>query len=753
MRITYSQTSFNAGLLAPKVSKRTDTDLYYRGCRTLKNFEVTPQGPIERRRGFRYVFGAKSNSTKSRLIPFIFSDIDSYALEFSNGFIRFFRNFTYVTNGDVGAGGTASDPYEIASPYATADLPNIKYVQDGDIMYLTAGGTSNRPQKLSRQSTGQFTIANFDNKNGAIQDVISQSITLTASATTGTGITITASAPLFESGHVGGLWELRDASNTLGTRGYFRITGYTNNTTVTADVQSELFGTTASAYWGAAAWDGVQGYPNSLAFHEQRLVFGGTEQAPLNIYFSRSNANYEDFDYADAGDADGFTITLSGQKNTIRSLVSDTSFLVATTYGGVAFIGSGNSTEALSITNVQTKNGESYGANNIQAELFGNSLKYIQAGGEKLYQAVYDDISLKYTVSDLTSISDEVLNSGATYAARQTEPYETLWYTLGNGRLVGYTEENEQSVKAFHEHITDGEIESVCIVPNQGQDQQWVVVKRTINGATVRYVEYKEPNRTLDYFVDSGIEYNGLQSETLTLSQTGLGTGVTATAGGASFTMGDIGRKIFTFDSTGAPIGRATITAYSSSTEVTVTITAAFADTSIEANGWYLTATNITGLSHLEGETVEVLADGIFVGEETVSSGEITLTNAEAGAVIYVGLPYSSDVKIQPIEVKGRSGANISKPKRINRTGLSLYTSNAFKIGRDFDNLLTIPSRKAPYLMNAAVPQYGADQVEDIVRSVNCRWDRDCTVCIRQDFPVPLTLVALTMYMEISDGY
>ena len=118
MRVTYTQSSFNAGLLAPKISKRIKTDAYYRGCRVLKNFEVTPQGPAERRRGTRFVAETKDSTKKSRLIPFIFSDIDSYAMEFGDGYIRFFRNFNIVTNGEVGAGGTSTDPYEIVSPYA-----------------------------------------------------------------------------------------------------------------------------------------------------------------------------------------------------------------------------------------------------------------------------------------------------------------------------------------------------------------------------------------------------------------------------------------------------------------------------------------------------------------------------------------------------------------------------------------------------------------------------------------------------------
>lgn len=750
-RVTYSQLAFNAGELAPRVGKRVDRDQFMRGLRTCKNFQVTPQGPVERRRGSRYSAETKTSANISRLIPFIFSDIDSYAMEFGVGYIRFFRSFVPVTNSDVGAGGTPTDPYEISTSYTANDLFNIKWSQDGDIMYLVAGGTSIKPQKLSRQSTGQFTIADFDNNNGPVLDVEEQSLTLSASATSGS-ITVTASSGIFQSGHVGSLWEIRNTSGAASSRGYFRITAFSSSTSVTATVVgANLFGTSATSYWGEAAWSGVRGYPKSVAFHESRLAFGGTNQNPLTVYFSKSNANYEDFDYADSNSSDAMTVTLSGQKNTIQWLVSDTNFLVAGTYGGVAFVGSGSTTEALTPGNIQARNGEDYGSSNIQALKFSNGIKYIQAKGERLYQTEYDDISLKYKNFNLSSLHDEILNEGAVEMTVQVEPYEVLWIVKQNGELIGLLQEDEQQVLAYQRWSTSGEIESVTIVPNDGEDQLWMIVKREINGSTVRYVEYIEPNRDLVYYVDAGVQYNGLQSETLTLSAV-TGTGVTATAGGSSFVIGDVGRKIFTFDSFGNPAGRATITGYTSATVVTVSITADFDSTSIAADGWYLTATNISDLDHLEGMTVQVLADDYFAGSYTVSGGSITLPNDKAAAIAFIGLSFNSDMAPMPIEAGSKNGPAVTKLKRVNRVGYSIYATQGFKSGPDFDSLKLLPSRKASALMNAPVSNFGATFVEDIVRSFPGRWTRDPVVAVRQDLPVPLTVSALTYYMETNDS-
>jgi len=752
MRTTYSQTAFNAGELAPRVGKRVDRDQYLRGLRTCINFDVTPQGPIERRRGTRFVKEVKASANKTRLIPFVFSDIDSYAMEFGHNYIRFYRNFNIVTNGDVGAGGTASDPYEIATSYATSDLFNIKYVQDGDVMYLVAGGNTVRPQKLTRQSTGQFTISDFENTNGPVEDVIEQSLTLTASATSGTGITITASSAIFETGHIGSLWEIRNTSGAASSRGYFRITARASSTSVTADVVGDnLFGTGATSYWGEASWSGVRGYPKAITFHESRLVLGGTNESPLSLYFSKSNANYEDYDYADANASDAMTVVLSGQKNTIQWLVSDTNFVVAGTYGGIAFVGSGSATSALTPDNIQARNGEDYGSSVVQGVRFATGVKYIQSNGRRLYQTEYDDISLKYKNFNLSSLHDEILEGAVEEMENQVEPYEVLWIAKQDGELAGVLQEDEQQVLAFTRYQTDGDIESIAVVPNDGQDQLWMIVKRVIDGDTVRYVEYKEPNRALNYYVDSGLEYNGQQSETLTLSAT-TGTGVTATAGGASFIAGDVGRKILTFDASGAPVGRATITAYTSATIVTVDITADFADTSIAADGWYLTATTFSGLDHLEGKTVQVSADGYFAGDYTVSSGEITLPDDKAVALGYIGLPYNSDAQPMPVESRARNGPAVTKLKRISRVGYSVYETQGFQSGPDFDNLKRLPSRKASALMNAPVTDYGEAFPEDLVRSFNGRWSRDASIAIRQNLPAPLTLSALTYYIETMDS-
>lgn len=648
------------------------------------------------------------------------------------------------------SGGVVKEIYEISSPYGALDLQNIKYVQDGNVMYLTCGGSSIRPQKIIRNSDGTFTLAALENVNGPVENIEQNTITLTASATTGT-ITLTASSSLFESGHIGGVWEIRDNSNTESTKGYVRITGYTNATTVTASVQSALFGTTASGYWARALWDGVKGYPSCVAFHEQRLVFGGTNAEPLSVYFSKSNANYEDYEATGSTITPelSFTIFLAGQKNNLEWMVSDTNFLVAGTAGGIAFIGSSNSAEAIGPNNVQVRNGESYGSSGVQGILFGDGIKYIQARGRKLYNAVYDDISLKYRVNDLSLINDEIIGADVLYMDYQVEPYEIL-YIVAEGRLVSYVIDDTNEVKGFAKYTTKGSFKSVARIPSLGKDQIWVITSREINGTNKRYVEYFEYDDSLDYYVDAGIEYNGAVDETLTLSATS-GSGVTATAGAPVFSSSDIGRKILAFDN-GSPIGRATITGYTSSLIVTIDIQAEFESVNILENNWFLSATELVGLSHLEGEKVQVNVDGWYAGEYTVSSGAITLPDNKAGGLIYIGIPYNSDLEIMSIESGSETGSAVSKLKRINRVGLSVYKSNGFKFGRSFDNLKQIPSRSGSGLMDAMVSLYGDNRTEDLVRAFNGSWTRDGTICIRQDLPVALTLVSLTAYMETSDN-
>ena len=508
----YNQQTFNYGKLGKLIAGRDKLILHNRGLKTLKNARPSIQGALIKRKGTKFVEEVKTSSKKVRLIKFIFSEIDSFVLEFGDLYVRFYQGDTQVDSG--------GSPYEIVSPYSESDLPNIKFAQLGDIMYLAH--PSHPPYKLTRIANTNWTLAAVDYKYGPVQDFneTATTITLSGTLTLGGTSTWTASASLFVASDVGSVWAIaKHNDNTI--IGYAKMSAYTSGTVATFTNQSDLTPVTitATVHWKNPYWSETNGYPRAVAFHEQRLVFGGSSAFPLTIWGSVSNGAYENFDIGTAADDDAIVFELVGRVNTIQWLVSDSNFLVAGTYGGLAFIGSGSSSAPLTSTNVKTRVGTSFGASGIQSVQVNTSLIYNHSNTKSLYKATYDDGSLQYIATDLNDYNSDILSNGTTYIDTVEQPDSAvLCVTGGQLNILSYDEKqglDGAPLIGWYEYISDGEIESVATIPTTGDDRIWVVVKRTINGTTKRYVEYFENTDEIAY-LDSYIKYSGAATRSLT---------------------------------------------------------------------------------------------------------------------------------------------------------------------------------------------------------------------------------------------
>ena len=147
--------SLNGGEMSPWIEGRTDYAQYPKSLRVCENALPLIQGPVTKRPGTRFVRGIKNNAKKVVLIPFIFSDAEAFVLEFGDGYIRFFKDRAQVLDG--------SDPYEITSPYAEADLPLIRWAQSADVLYLAHPDYA--PRKLVRSGD---TVAAAESLTGGL---------------------------------------------------------------------------------------------------------------------------------------------------------------------------------------------------------------------------------------------------------------------------------------------------------------------------------------------------------------------------------------------------------------------------------------------------------------------------------------------------------------------------------------------------------------------------------------------------------
>lgn len=148
-------------------------------------------------------------------------------------------------------------------------------------------------------------------------------------------------------------------------------------------------------------------------------------------------------------------------------------------------------------------------------------------------------------------------------------------------------------------------------------------------------------------------------------------------------------------------------------------------------------ATVITGLSHLEGETVKVLADGYIQSDKTVSSGQITLD--QAASVVQIGLPYTHIIK--PLRFEGGTavGTAVGKTKQIFGVTFVLLNSHTLTYGPDAGHLRTIDFREVSDLTDTGVPFFTGERFEEF----DDNWKTDPRIVIQSDDPTPFTLLAL----------
>ena len=673
-RVAVQLTNFTGGELSPRLDGRNDLAKYASGCSTLENLVVYPHGSAARRPGTTFVSEVKDSTKKTRLIPFEFSTTQTYMLEFGDQYIRFYKD-----NGQILSGGSA---YEISSPYLETELFDIKYAQSADVMYICH--PSHPVKKLSRTGHTSWSLVDDIITNGPFMDHNIETTTLTPShKVVGATSTVTASSTTginsnqgFLSTDVGRLLHIKD--------GHLKITSVTSTTVVVGTVIVDLGITTPITDFALGSFSDTTGYPACVTFFEQRLVFAGTTAQPQTLFFSRS-ADYENFDdqyHETVADDDAIVYTIaSNQVNAIRFLTATRTLIIGTAGGEFAVNGAGVG-EAITPTNILINKQSNHGAANVDGIAVGNATLFLQRAKRKIRELAYNFDVDGYVAPDLTILAEHVTESGITQMAYQEEPNSIVWCVRTDGQLLGFTYQREQQVTAWHRHIFGGSfgsgnavVESVEVLPTDNSEYQvWVIVKRTIDGATKRYVEYLH-NQDFDETDDTSFNY---------------------------------------LDSQLAYDGSAT--------------------------------TTISGLDHLEGEEVSILADGATHPNKTVSSGAITLDRSSTK--VKVGLPYVSLLQTMRIDAGSQNGTSQSKTKRIYEITARLYESIGIEIGPDLDNMERIPFRSSANLMDSGVNVFTGDK--DIEFRGN--YETDGFIFVRQNQPLPLTVLSLYPRLVTNDG-
>jgi hypothetical protein len=394
-------------------------------------------------------------------------------------------------------------PYEIASVYQDTDVEKLQWAQSADILYLAH--PDYHPKTLSRTGHTSWTLTDFDYFNGPyLPENLESGKTVQASATTGT-ITVTAVGFTWDDGHEGALWRIKADA----VWGYVKLTTKASSSVMNATVIEDLDDTTATEFWREGAWSDYRGFPRTVTFHEQRLAWAGTEFQPQNIWFSAS----ADFTNHTPGveDADAINITIaSDQMNAINWIASTTVLLVGTSSG--EFRISGGSDDILTPTSVSAKNVSNVGSLvNIKGIRVNNVILYPQTAARKLVELRYYFEEDAYIGKNLSLISEHITEGGMTECAYQQEPDSTFWMVRADGVLLSMTYERREKVEGWAKQTiagTDVAVESIAVIPSadESKDELWAIIKMTIDGNTVRYVEYLTDDV---WGMDHYLSYNG----------------------------------------------------------------------------------------------------------------------------------------------------------------------------------------------------------------------------------------------------
>lgn len=747
--------SFNAGRLSPQIDARSDVEKYGAGCRILDNMLPRIYGSAERRPGTKFIASVETPAVKSRLVPFIFSSTIAYMIEFGDLVARVYFNGALID--------------EIVTTYLEADLPQLQFKQLGDIIWIVH--PSYPPRQFSRTDATTFSIDNivfgrgpFRLRNNLAND---NGVTLSYAGAVEPGSTgtLTASSDTFLAGHVGSAWQMIMPRTFVSTGGQltgtadgviglasigiegdftFKTTGtwfgtvrlqrrfgsepddsahyedyriftfngdgnadlrsteseqnyayrifvapgeHTSSSIIKADLQQNAptldgivrivsveSATSATVtvleriptvgvttqQWSEPSWSDARGFPASFTFFEDRAVYAGSTGDPQTMWLS-ATSSYQDFRETTIDDGSFSLILETGE--TIRWIEALEALVIGTT-GDEWRIRATTFDNVITPTNFSAKRQTSFGSTEIRAIPVNASVLFTDTVKRRIREMTFSDSVQKYVAPDLTALAEDITNGFIATYAHQRNPDSIVWVVLDDGQLLSMSYDRDQDVIAWATHTVGGSgiVESVAVIPATGEDEVYLIVRRTIDGNTVRHIELMQPRDWGSddedaFFVDDGITFTS-----------------------------------------GSP------------------------------------TTTITGLTHLEGETVQVYGDGVVLDEEVVSSGQITASAAISKA--QVGLSYTYQLKPMRMDISGQSGTSKGSIKKIAEVAYSFFKTLGAKQGDGTtQRSISFPASPAFFTGDIVAVYDGGYGVED-------------SVVVSGSDPVPCTVRAIIPRVE-----
>ena len=444
-----TQYAFSNGEIAPEFYAIDNVF----GVSRLENVDVLQSGGLKRRAGLKKIKNVANNSI---LVPFVISESEKYLLVICESSMDIFQNDVKITT--------------LLAPWHASELKNLQYAQRFNEIYFVHPDYN--PRILSKTSSG-FAIKTFDfymNTDVSInipfmrfEDTANIAITITRSNVDNNYAVFTANADIWDNTWIGTRLLANNKQWVVASVQSARIaTVYTNgNYTVPDNPVSD---------WYEAAFGDKRGWPVSVSFHQNRVVFGGTPSVPNSIWMSKIG-EYNNFDVGTGLEDEAiFATLLSTQHHQICMVVSSYALQVLTTVGEWAI-----SNSPLTPANVDIKQHTSVGCiadRFLPPQQIDGSTVFVSVSGKDIRELDLDTLNEKYNATDLCTYSKHLMNNPVSIAYNPGS--HQLFVVMNDGYMAVFNKYTNTEIAAWTRYTTDGQFKYVSVINNE----TYVIVKR-----------------------------------------------------------------------------------------------------------------------------------------------------------------------------------------------------------------------------------------------------------------------------------
>ena len=807
------QTNFTVEEVNPELRGRVDLSQYESALERARNVLINPRGIIERRFGMKFLFevpSAASPANGVRCVPFAFSTTQTYMFVFSGTRAYIFKDGALVTNINT----TGNDFLDVSSGVGgvtdgltSARLDYLYWSQSADTLLLFE--QTMKSLKIVRGAADNlWTVSDIAFETIPLHlftAVETQpAVTLTPSATDG-NIKLTASSGTFVAGDLG--QKIFDNKNGIGLA---RIVAVETTTVVEARTEPPFFSTDAiaSGDWTLQkgwedAWSNTRGWPRTATFHEGRLIIGGSKSLPTTVWGSKVG-QFFDFDPGQSLDDEGLEATIDTDSvNAVTAVMSGRELQTFTT--GTEFTVPQLEGEPLTPTSFLFKPATRRGSEaGVRPQMSEGGTLYLQRGGKAIRELIFSDLEGSVVSNDISLLSSHLLNSPTRIVQRRGTNVDEgdLWLVRNGGpgclrgSVAAFSILRAQNVIAPSLLTTTGTIEEMGI-EDADNPIIYSVVKRDlptqatctitvsnasaiVAGDTITFKDNAGTEITLTATADdppTGETATSLKFSTGDGSNNGVADNIAIGSGGvvginslAGFSAPNPAANVITVTRAVPGNNNLTVTSSRPSAIAVTNFTGGSAtkyyveafddnfttDSALQFSGGTLpSSTTITGLGHLENETVKVGGEDAELSDQTVSSGQIVIDRLPT-TYLEIGLEYPTFtdeladdavkatplIRTMPVETRLPSGPVTGFKKRIVQVNAVLDDTQNLVINGD-----NIPFRK----LDDAILDSGIAFFTGTKRTgAFLGYDFDGQIEITQNAPLFFTLLALDYRVSVG---